>query len=112
MWKQLSVDWRSGVEIAILAVLLYYGYRFFRATRGARILTGLLMLLMGLTLVAQLLELEVINSLIQSFSVFFALGLTFWVGYTIATIQVEPYQEPEPPASGPGAEAASDAKRA
>lgn len=75
MWKQLSVDWRSGVEIAILAVLLYYGYRFFRATRGARILTGLLMLLMGLTLVAQLLELEVINSLIQSFSVFFALGL-------------------------------------
>jgi hypothetical protein len=37
--------------------------------------------------------------------VFFALGLTFWVGYTIATIQVEPYQEPEPPGaeSDPGA---------
>jgi hypothetical protein len=30
--------------------------------------------------------------------VFFALGLTFWVGYTIATIQVEPFEEPEPPA--------------
>ncbi len=28
----------------------------------------------------------------------FALGLTFWVGYTIATIQVEPFDEPEPPA--------------
>ena len=27
----------------------------------------------------------------------FALGLVFWVGYTIATIQVEPFQEPEPP---------------
>jgi hypothetical protein len=25
--------------------------------------------------------------------VFFALGLTFWVGYTIATIQVEPYED-------------------
>ncbi len=25
--------------------------------------------------------------------VFFALGLTFWVGYTIATIQVEPLDE-------------------
>ena len=25
--------------------------------------------------------------------VFFALGLTFWVGYTIATIQVEPHQD-------------------
>jgi hypothetical protein len=36
--------------------------------------------------------------------VFFALGLTFWVGYTIATIQVEPFDEPAasepPPASG------------
>ena len=28
--------------------------------------------------------------------VFFALGLTFWVGYTIATIQVDPYEEVEP----------------
>lgn len=75
MWKQITVDWRSAIEITILAFLLYYGYRFFRSTRGARILTGLLMLLMGLTLVSQLLELEVINSLLQSFSVFFALGL-------------------------------------
>jgi len=35
--------------------------------------------------------------------VFFVLGLTFWVGYTIATIQVEPYQdsEPEPEAQPP-----------
>lgn len=30
--------------------------------------------------------------------VFFLLGLTFWVGYTIATIQVEPYEEAAPPA--------------
>ncbi len=29
--------------------------------------------------------------------VFFALGLTFWVGYTIATIQVEPIDEIDPP---------------
>jgi hypothetical protein len=28
----------------------------------------------------------------------FALGLTFWVGYTIATIQVEPFESEEPPA--------------
>ena len=30
----------------------------------------------------------------------FALGLTFWVGYTIATIQVEPVDEIEPPETG------------
>jgi hypothetical protein len=31
--------------------------------------------------------------------VFFALGLTFWVGYTIATVEVEPYEEEGPPAA-------------
>jgi threonine/homoserine efflux transporter RhtA len=38
-------------------------------------------------------------------AVFFGLGLAFWVGYTIATIQVEPFEEREPPASDtkPGA---------
>ena len=32
--------------------------------------------------------------------VFFGLGLSFWVGYTIATIQVEPFDEDEPPPTG------------
>ena len=31
--------------------------------------------------------------------VFFALGLTFWVGYTIATVEVEPYEEDGPAAA-------------
>jgi len=44
--------------------------------------------------------------------VFFALGLTFWVGYTIATIQVEPFQEPEPPAADASTGPTSDAKSA
>jgi threonine/homoserine efflux transporter RhtA len=44
--------------------------------------------------------------------VFFALGLTFWVGYTIATIQVEPFQEPEPPAADPDNGPGPDPKRA
>ena len=32
--------------------------------------------------------------------VFFVLGLTFWVGWTIATIQVEPFEEEERDRSG------------
>ena len=32
--------------------------------------------------------------------VFFTLGLTFWVGFTIATIRVEP-EEVSPPAAAP-----------
>ena len=39
--------------------------------------------------------------------VFFALGLTFWVGYTIATLQVAPFEESEPPAE-PVASASDD----
>lgn len=75
MWNFISAHWRDAIEIVIVAVLIYYGYRFFRATRGARILTGLLVLLLGLTLVSQLLELEVITWLLSKFSVFFAVGV-------------------------------------
>jgi diadenylate cyclase len=75
MWQFVGQHWRDAVDILILAVMLYHGYRFFRATRGARILTGLLVLLLSLTLVSELLELKVINWLLQNFSVFFALGL-------------------------------------
>lgn len=75
MWEFLQEHWRDGVEILILAALAYHGYLFFRATRGARILTGLLVLLLSLTLISQLLELEVINWLLQRFSVFLALGV-------------------------------------
>ncbi len=42
--------------------------------------------------------------------VFFVLGLTFWVGYTIATIQVEPYQDTTP-AAEPDAASASSSER-
>lgn len=75
MWQLVVQLWRDAVEIFILAVLLYQGYRFLKATRGARILTGLLVLLLGLTLISQLLNLEVMNWLLEHFSVFLVVGL-------------------------------------
>jgi diadenylate cyclase len=75
MWNFFSDHWRDGVEILILAALAYHGYLFFRATRGARILTGLLVLLLSLALLSLLLELSVISSLLQRFSVFLAIAL-------------------------------------
>lgn len=75
MWDFVTEHWRDGVEIIILAVLAYLGYLFFRGTRGARILTGLLTLLLGLALISQLLELEVISWLLQRISVFLAVAL-------------------------------------
>lgn len=75
MWDFLTSHWRDGVEILILAALLYQGYLFFRATRGARILTGLMVLLLSLALISQLLELEVISWLLERISVFLAIAL-------------------------------------
>ena len=43
--------------------------------------------------------------------VFFALGLTFWVGYTIATVQVEPYEENGPSAADAEPDADTDPER-
>jgi len=44
--------------------------------------------------------------------VFFVLGLTFWVGWTIATIRVEPEQAEPTPASPAPAASTSNQKQA
>ena len=68
--------WRSAVEILLLSVVIYYGYLYFRGTRGAKVLTGLAIVFLTLTLISQLLNLVVISFIIRSFSVFLAVALT------------------------------------
>src|SRR5260370_30632880 len=67
--------WRSAFEIILLSVAIYYGYIYFRGTRGAKVLTGLAIVFLTLTLISQLLNLVVIGSIVRSFSVFLALAL-------------------------------------
>ena len=62
----LSNHWRDAVQILILAVLVYQAYVYFRATRAARILTGLLLVLICLTLASAALNLDVIEWLLKS----------------------------------------------
>lgn len=71
----LKAQWTSGVEIAILAAVIYYIYLYLRGTHGARILIGLALVFLTLTLVSQLLNLEVIGWLLRSISVFLAIAL-------------------------------------
>ncbi|TSA31943.1 MAG: TIGR00159 family protein [Verrucomicrobiaceae bacterium] len=73
--KFLRENWTSGVEILILAVVLYYIYLYLRGTHGARILMGLALVFLTLTLVSQLLNLIVIGWILKSFSVFLAIAL-------------------------------------
>ena len=75
MWEFLKDHWRDGIEILILAAFAYQLFLFFRATRGARILAGLMVLLLSLTLISRLLELAVMSWLLERFSVFLVVGI-------------------------------------
>ncbi len=67
--------WRSLFEVILLTVVIYYGYLYFRGTRGAKVLTGLAIVFLTLTLISTLLHLEVIGWIVRSFSVFLAVAL-------------------------------------
>ena len=67
--------WNAAIEIALLATAIYYGYLYFRGTRGAKVLTGLAILFISLTLVSQILNLTVISWLLRSLTAFLAIAL-------------------------------------
>src|SRR5439155_1032602 len=67
--------WRSIFEVILLSVVIYYGYLYFRGTRGAKVLTGLAIVFLTLTLISTLLNLVVIGWIVRSFSVFLAVAL-------------------------------------
>src|SRR5436190_3096653 len=68
-------SWRSMIEVLLLSVVIYYGYLYFRGTRGAKVLTGLAIVFLTLTLISTLLNLVVIGWIVRSFSVFLAIAL-------------------------------------
>ncbi len=74
MWQFVQQHWRDGVEILILSALAYHAYLFLRATRGRLILTGLLVLLLSLTIISDFLQLEVITWLMGRLGAFVAIG--------------------------------------
>lgn len=61
MMQFLADHWRDAIEILILWMGIYQVYRAFRATRGARILVGIIMILAVVTSLAFILELKVIG---------------------------------------------------
>lgn len=67
--------WTGGLEILILAVIFYFLLSFFRGTRGASILTGTLILFLGLIAVTKFTNLPVLNWLLQKLTVYLAVAL-------------------------------------
>jgi diadenylate cyclase len=73
-WNNLLIVWRPAVEILILAVVIYYAFRFVQGTRGAPVVTGFVVLLVSFVLVTTLLDLKVLRWLLGTFSAFFAVA--------------------------------------
>lgn len=73
--EQLHVPgWAGVVEILVLAVVFYYLIRFFRGTRGAAVLSGLLLLLIVLMVFTQWFNLNTLSWILQGFSVYLAVA--------------------------------------
>ena len=75
MWEFIEKHWKDGIEILVLASLIYQLYRAFRATRGAQILVGLGLILVVLALVTQIFQFEVIGWLISRSAIFLSFAL-------------------------------------
>ncbi len=74
MWTDLENGWQPVVEILILAVLIYFVFKFVRGTRGWPVVIGFVVVLLALALVTSLLHLRFLQWLLGSASVFITLG--------------------------------------
>jgi diadenylate cyclase len=74
MWPEIESGWRPAVEILILAVLIYYAFRFVRGTRGWPVVIGFVVVLLALTAATTILDLKVLRWILGSTSLFIALG--------------------------------------
>ena len=63
------------IEILVLGVLLYYIFLFFQGSRGAQVLSGLVMVFVGLLILTNALRLDTLNWLLQRFTVYLAVAL-------------------------------------
>ena len=73
-WNALD-QWNSLVEIGFLAAGIYFIYIYFRGTRAARVLTGMMLFLISLTVLSEALNLVVIRWLIGRYSIFLAVAI-------------------------------------
>src|SRR5258708_20411270 len=94
-------NWNAAIEVLLLAIAIYYGYLYFRGTRGAKVFTGLAVLFIFLTLLSQILNLTVLSWLLRSLTAFvaFALVVIFQpdLRRALAVLGTNPPLSPPPP---------------
>jgi diadenylate cyclase len=72
-WTLQSL-WRFVVEITILTVTFYYAFMFIRGTRGWPVVIGFTVIL-GMTLLSRMFQLEVLGSLLEYFLTILAIAV-------------------------------------
>jgi diadenylate cyclase len=73
-WTDFEKGWQPVVEILILAVLIYFVFKFVRGTRGWPVVIGFVVVILTLTLLTTILDLKVLRWMLASASVFIAGG--------------------------------------
>jgi diadenylate cyclase len=63
------------IEVVILWIIIYQTYRYFKATRGARIFTALFFTYLGMAILSDMLDLRIIGWLLRYISVILAVAL-------------------------------------
>lgn len=74
MTDVLLNGWRPVLEILILAVGIYHVFNFMRGTRGAPVVTGFIVVLLSLTILTVVLDLNVLRWLLGTFFAFIAVA--------------------------------------
>ncbi|MDE1170354.1 MAG: diadenylate cyclase CdaA [Verrucomicrobium sp.] len=72
-WPHFQPSWL--IEILIISTAIYYIWKLFHGTRGARVLTGLTILLVTLIAVSHFLHLSVVSRILDLFSPSFFIGV-------------------------------------
>src|SRR5664280_1448924 len=67
--------WKPVFEIALLAAFFYYMFLLFRGTRGAAVLTGFVIVLLGIVGLTQIFQLDVISWILSRFFTFLAIAV-------------------------------------
>ena len=76
MWSRVEFPGLNGwLEILCLAVIFYYLFFFLKGTRGAPVLTGLVLLFIGLIVLTRLIHLDALNWLLGRFLVYLAVAV-------------------------------------
>ncbi|HUI08643.1 MAG TPA: diadenylate cyclase CdaA [Verrucomicrobiae bacterium] len=71
----VAMYWKPVFEIALLAAFFYYMLLLFRGTRGAAVLTGFVIVFLGIVGVTQVFELDVINWILSRVLAFLAIAV-------------------------------------